>query len=192
MKKLSAIFNTRILIEFLSVAFAVFFALIVNQWKENRNNNKLAQISLNNIRHEISSNKGTLEDVMTLHENVLNLLDSLSKVSEDDSKPNNLDLNVNFQLLSNAAWDAAKLTQAIVYINIETVMDISMLYKLQDYYHTFVKDYITKNMDTSDIDFKNDADEIKQAHKFFEMIYNLEKNLMDTYDYALNDLLKEE
>ena len=81
---------------------------------------------------------------MTLHENVLNLLDSLSKVSENNSKLDKLDLNVNFQLLSNAAWDAAKLTQAIVYINIETVMDISMLYKLQDYYHTFVKDYITK------------------------------------------------
>ena len=47
-------------------------------------------------------------------------------------------------------------------------------------------------MDTSDIDFKNDADEIKQAHKFFGMIYNLEKNLMDSYDYALNDLLKED
>ena len=146
MKKKSAFFNSRILIEFLSISFAVFLALLVNQWKENRHNKKLAEISLKNIRLEITNNKSTVEEMLPTHKKIMTKLDSLEKLAENNVNIDSCDLNINFQIISNTAWDAALLTQAIAYIDLETVMEISMLYKLQDYYQGFVKDYVSNNV----------------------------------------------
>ena len=49
--------NTRRLIfEFISVTFAVLFALFVSQWRENYNNDKLAEKAVLNIGIELEKN----------------------------------------------------------------------------------------------------------------------------------------
>ncbi len=189
MKNQTGIFNSRVLIEFLSVAFAVLFALLVNQWKENRHNNKLARASLENIHIEISNNKSTIEEMMQEHEKVIKILDSLVILSEKDIERNNIDLNISFELLSNTAWDAALLTQSISYMDMETVMEISMIYKLQEYYDSFTKEYIIKNIYNTEFSINKDIKEIKSAQKFFTLILKTEKNLLEAYDYAFNELL---
>lgn len=191
MKKTTSLFNSRILIEFLSIAFAVFLALLVNQWKENRHNKKLAEVSLENIRLEINNNKSTIEEMLPMHEKIIVKLDSLQVLAENNIVIDSSDLNINFQLISNTAWDAAQLTQAIAYIDVETVMDISMLYKLQDYFQSFVKEYISKSIYDTDFSITNDLKEIKAAKKFFQLIIRIENNLLEFYKYAQDELLIE-
>lgn len=191
MKKTTSLFNSRILIEFLSIAFAVFLALLVNQWKENRHNKKLAEVSLENIRLEINNNKNTIEEMLPMHEKIIVKLDSLQVLVENNIVIDSNDLNINFQLISNTAWDAAQLTQAIAYIDVETVMDISMLYKLQDYFQNFVKEYISKSIYDTDFSITNDLKEIKAAKKFFQLIIRIENNLLEFYKYTQDELLIE-
>ena len=47
----------RLIFEFISVSFAVLIALLVNQWREDHNNGKLAEKAIYNIKQELQENK---------------------------------------------------------------------------------------------------------------------------------------
>lgn len=184
MKPISLKINKKILFEFISISFAVFLGLMLNQWKENHSNKSLAEQSLNNIRIEIDDNVNRIDNILESHEQALAHIDSVLNLQNDTTKIN---VDIQIVLISSTAWEAAKLTQAIAHINIEKVSDIAMIYTFQEYYESIVKEYILNNInrDTS-------LSDIKQARKmktFLEAIIPMEKNLIIHYNELLTETL---
>lgn len=70
------VINSKLIIEFVSITFAVLLALMVNQYKDNRSNKILVKKTLANIRTEIEENKSTVEEMMAIHQNSIHLLDA--------------------------------------------------------------------------------------------------------------------
>jgi len=52
---------TKLLVEFFSIVFAVFFALLVDEWKDDKDNKRMAERAINNIRSEIQNNYDSLK-----------------------------------------------------------------------------------------------------------------------------------
>jgi len=59
--------DKKLLYEFISITFAVFLGLMLNQWKDNYNNNKLAKQSKSNILSEIIDNKTKVQNMLKDH-----------------------------------------------------------------------------------------------------------------------------
>jgi len=174
--------NPKLSIEFISVTFAVFLGLMLNQWKDNQNNEKLANQSINNIRAEIKTNNVRVEEMIESHKIILSRLDSIITLSEVE-REDNISLNLNFQIISSNSWETAKLTQAIAHMDINFVSDIADVYNYQNYYESIVKEYVTRNIYIkADV---NDDEYLENMHSFLSAIIPVEQNLRNYYNSVL-------
>lgn len=171
-------------VEFISILFAVFLALIANQWNENIKHTKLAKQSINNIKTEIQNNSNTLDSMLVKHKIIIDAFENA--ISAPDTSESEMDISVTFSLISSNAWETTKLTQAISYINFETVSDISAIYQYQSYYETLINNYaLNYLMTASEIDT---IEEAKQQLNKLKSIYQIESKLSGYYKNLLPKL----
>ena len=174
----------KLLFEFISVSFAVTFALFVNQWREDYNNQKLAQNSLRNIKEELLENKETLEELLSIHEAHLEKIDSLMllevEVDEDSIS------DVNIVLLSSSAWEMAKVTQAVYYIPFDDINNLAKVYDFKLYYESLIKQHVLKDSFSSDVQVS-----LKKQKSFLETIIPMERDLAHYCELMLTDVLKD-
>ena len=186
-KKKSKINFSRIIFEFISVSFAVLFALILNQWREDRNNGHLAEKALVNIREEFLENKETLSSYHQIHQTSIKEIDSLLTISEENISIRNKDIKVT--IISSSAWEMTKITKAVYYLDFEVVNNLSKIYKLQEYYESIIKQYILKGAEG---DNQNDSKiQLLETKSFLETIIPLEEDLVGYYDLMLEEVLTE-
>ncbi len=179
--------NKKLLYEFLSVTFAVFLGLMLNQWKDNRNNDKLAKQSNSNILSEITDNKTTVQEMLEEQKLALARIDSILPLLDNSDEQGDTYIGMNFQIISSTSWETAKLTQAIVYMDIEIVNDIAGVYDFQDYYESIVKEFVVDNIYNKPE--KRDAEFIRKMKVFLEAIIPMENNLIEYYDYLQSELI---
>lgn len=178
--------NQNLLIEFISVTFAVFLGLMLNQWKDNQNNQSLANQSINNIRAEIDTNSTRVKAMIDSHKMMVSRLDSVKSLSLKDYEKDNFSLSLSFEIISSTSWETAKLTQAITYMDYDVVSEIANLYQYQNYYESFVKEYVNRNIYVkSNVSHK---EYIENMQRFLNAIIPIEKRLMDYYKQILNEL----
>jgi len=185
-KKKSKINFNRIIFEFISVSFAVLFALILNQWREDRNNNHLAEKALVNIRKEFLENKKTLFDLNQNHHVALAEIDSLLTISKESYLT--YDKDISLTVINSSAWEMTKITKAIYYLDFEVVNNLSKIYKLQEYYESIVKQYILKGAEAGNQNESNQK-QLIDTKSFLKTIIPLEKDLVGYYDLMLEKVL---
>ncbi len=181
--------NTRRLVfEFISVTFAVLFALFVSQWRENYNNDKLAEKAVLNIGIELEKNKEDISLSIPKHKSTLAYIDSLLLVNENSGIPINESVSIELMIMSSSAWKMSEITNAIYYLDFEDVNDLAKVYDLQSYYESIVKHYILN----SSIVYqpKTSIIRLKNNKQFLETIIPIEENLKIYYDRMLTEVLK--
>ena len=174
--------NKKLLFEFVSISFAVFLGLMLNQWKDNYNNNKLAKQSEINILAEIKNNKSSVQEMLDMHNLVIVKIDSALTLIENSKEYDKTDLDLSFKLISCASWETAKLTQAIVHMDINKVTKIAILYNFQQYYESIVKDYVFKVIQNKPE--KRDKEYFEKMKNFLNAIILIENDLIQYYDYV--------
>jgi hypothetical protein len=183
--------NTRRLIfEFISVTFAVLFALFVSQWRENYNNDKLADKAILNIGIELEKNKEDISLSIPKHKSALAYIDSLLLVNENSDLSINEPISIELMIMSSSAWEMSEITNAIYYLDFEDVNDLAKVYDLQSYYESIVKHYILN----SSIVYqpKTGIIRLKNNKQFLETIIPIEESLKIYYDRMLAEVLKKE
>lgn len=182
--------NNRLFFEFISVSFAVFLALFVNQCRDNYTNDKLAQQSLKNTRLEIVANKDIMVKMLAEHTQQQNFIDSIIPIfNEFIEKGDSTSLEVTFKLLNSTSWQTAKLTQVIVFMDLELVSDVSRVYQFQNYYEELIKEYIKRNIFT--INEEIDIEDLKNMQKLLTTIIPIENKLLELYNFLLDDCIPE-
>ncbi|WP_420583332.1 hypothetical protein [Reichenbachiella sp.] len=140
----------KLLMEFVSVVFAVLLALGLNHWREANNDQKLAERALVNIFMEIYTNqKDVAEEQLTYQERLEEV--KVYKDSYDQDKPMKYSLGFNIPLLSNAAWNVANSTGAIKDFDQDILLELSSLYAFQEMYQKNGIEYM-QHMNT--VEFK--------------------------------------
>jgi len=184
------IINKRVLFEFVSISFAVFLGMMLNTWKEARDNSELAEKSVQNIKTEILNNKEEVAKLLQVHRGHLIIVDSLLLEMEDSIKVTNRSVNLKFRLINSTSWETAKLTQAVAYMNIDLVTMVSGTYKYQDYYDDLVRKYAQERM--TSIPEAYNKSTLEKLQVFIASIIDIENNLIEYYDdFLKSDFLSE-
>lgn len=186
--KLKLIFlKNRLFFEFISISFAVFLALVVNQCRDNYNHRKSAEQSVANIHDEVLQNKKLMLAIIKEHQKFLALADSLSLDTDNElNDSEDSTIHMNFTLLNATSWETAKLTQSISYMDVNLVNKISKIYLFQDYYQTFTKDFILKNITSRTLD----EEYLAYIQQLLSSIIPIEEELVKHYDLLLENIEK--
>ena len=188
MKKSEINFN-KLFFEFASVSFAVIFALFLNQWREDRNNQKLADTVVDNLGLELKENIEILDSFIPSHKAFLNNVDSLISGGKTIDRSSIDEKNLELTILNSSAWEMAKVTNVILYIDFEEINSLSKVYKLQFYYESIVKQYIINSSNV--YHDKAGLESLKNDKQFLKTIIPIEENLQIHYKVMLEEVLNE-
>ena len=121
-----------ILTEFLSVVFAVLLALGVDEWRQDRENAKLAARARESILVEIRTNRDRLRG------NLESNRKGLAAIAPDEElgpgSKVKLELGMVWVGLSSAAWQSAQTTQAARFFDYTWLMNMAGVYENQALY----------------------------------------------------------
>jgi hypothetical protein len=120
-----------LLLEAASVVFAVMLALFVDQWRDNRENEQLAERARNAILAEIEANRAELLESRAGQQALLDSLTAGIQNAGDRPEPG-FGVDFSMSLLSSAAWEAATVTRAVHFLDYAWVRDIAGLYEFQE------------------------------------------------------------
>lgn len=142
--KLSFSYNiskfNKILIEVLSVMFAVLVALGVDQWWEERENIELGNKLKADIELEIQKN---LEEIKVTHENYSSTSDTLLiHLAKPEVSLDSVRINLELAILTSATWHMAQMLRAIHYMDYKWVIKVATQYELQDIYLETQKQFL--------------------------------------------------
>ena len=124
-----------LLLEAVSVVFAVLLALAVDEWRETRSRNVLAERARTGILEEIRSNETELRNT---RDNNRALLKQIEEAQSQLAQKRDTALQFHFEiaLLSSAAWNTAQMTQAANYLDFDWLRRVSNVHELQGLYVT--------------------------------------------------------
>lgn len=149
-----------IVIEFVSIVFAVLLALWVNTAAADHKSQVQLNIALENIKSEITKNKGILETRYQYHKAMADSFRALLLDQESRRKKRRFlglpqmgfDRGFGFETLHNIAWETAKTSGAISEADYTLLLQLSSLYETQEslkgieekatsYFFLFMEDY---------------------------------------------------
>jgi hypothetical protein len=119
-----------ILIEVGSVLFAVLLALGVDDWREARRNEELAEFARRSIVAELRANEKELREAQSDNRLVLERIQRQLS-ARDTSRTVRFEVDVNVAQLTSPAWDLARATEALRYMDYDWLLETSRLYDLQ-------------------------------------------------------------
>lgn len=111
------------------VVFAVLVALAVEQWREDQERQELADRATAAVVAEIQSNLEELRKSRAMNEG---LLEMVIAADQADELPDDFNLTFDYSILSTAAWETARVTQATHYMPLERVQSVAKSYNLQE------------------------------------------------------------
>jgi len=166
--------------EVLSVVFAVLLALGINNYWQERSNKVMGEKSLISIASEIQTNLYEL-DTSLVELNVE--LDSLVKSKEriENEESSRVTLGYSHPILTDNAWTTSNITQAVLYIEPEVIMDIADLYTMQEMFEDFGLSYFKL---FSSLEFnkkENELTVLKSNIRQVQMSMSLGNQLQEAY-----------
>lgn len=120
-----------LLIEAAFVFFAVIVALAAEEWREGRERDMLADRALEGVLHEMRENQTKLLRDQDRNEEDLAQLSAALREMAAGGQPDDVSINYQVALTSTAAWETARLSQAVHFMNIDVMSDLAEVYELQ-------------------------------------------------------------
>ena len=123
-----------LLVEGISVAFAVLLALFVDQWRENRSNVQLAERAEESILAEVRTNLERLEEQAMERDSLVAYTQDVRRALVAEEEMDNININFSPALLARTAWETAQVTRALHFMDYDRVARIGRIYEVQELY----------------------------------------------------------
>lgn len=129
---------TTLAVEFFSIVLAVLLAFLLNEWRLNQSNNKLADVAMLSILEEIQINSNLMEKNSPHHEEILIFLhEQIQQVQSGSLKQENVKIfkpgvPLNLGSLIGIAWTAANETQAVALFDYSLAKSLFHVYHVQN------------------------------------------------------------
>lgn len=120
----------QVVLEFVSVVFAVLLALGLDSYKEKRERIRESEVLKDRILQECTLNLAKLDTVIAENQAFKNYLDSLSQLKEISA----LSASFSSELLLSSAWKSAESSPAFHYLASDFLIEAAEVYDQQDYY----------------------------------------------------------
>lgn len=181
--------NKKYIFEFISILLGVSVALVINTAWSGYEHHKLADTASKHLYLEVADNLGSLDSMIIIHEKTLetidNLLIHLKKKKEDPTYNEEFseDFTLYFPLLKNTAWETAKISNAVTYMNFEAVSDFNNIFTLQDMYLRSIETFVEHS--STDLQLLKEKEKLTQMKSFMTNILSREHILSDNYKEIL-------
>ena len=177
-----------VLIEAGMIFLAVVLALAAEEWRENRDRRELADRALLSIREEIRSNLEELERSAPRNQERLAAATGALEQLEAGVDMLEADVGLEVSLLSTAAWQSARMSQAIQYMDLETVRELSELYEIQGLFDRVQTGMVDSMGEIMQIAQDDPAAAVRQGVMRFHMLMGLQESLTGAYRDTLAEL----
>ncbi|MCB0564340.1 MAG: hypothetical protein KDD01_08175 [Phaeodactylibacter sp.] len=173
----------QVLLEIPAIILAIFLALAVDNCNENRKEKNLANKALEAIILEIQENQSILDS--NLIENKLKgeqmqaTRDSL--ITQGDDAKISVSIGYNQIIMSNGAWEMAKLSGAIRRFEPRTIQNLSELYYLQEMYMNLGNDYFGQLATASFHQNKEELPRVDASLNLIKITDSIGKSMMANY-----------
>lgn len=122
----------RVLLESFFIMVSILMALAVENWRESRQNRKLAQQSLQIFEREIRQNLATIEDNVLYHTGLRNVVAEAVADPAEAADMRSIVEGLRPVRLTNTAWQTTSASGGITHINVETIWQLSLAYSFQE------------------------------------------------------------
>ncbi|MCO6486873.1 MAG: hypothetical protein J5I98_00580 [Phaeodactylibacter sp.] len=179
----------QILLEVPAIILAVFLALAVDNCNENRKEKALANKALEAIVLEIQENLSVLDSNLTANElkreQMQATRDSLL-VKGEEAKVS-VSIGYNQAIMSNGAWEMAKLSGAIRRFEPRTIQNLSEMYYLQEMYMNLGNQYFAQLASAGFHQNKEELPRIDASLNLIKITESIGNALMASYSAFLED-----
>ena len=103
----------KIFFEFVSISFAVFLGLMMNQCRDSYNNKQLANQLLNNILTEVTDNKELVSKLLDNHQYIIGEIDSVLFRHENGIDEGDISADLSFSIVNSTAWKLPNLPRLL-------------------------------------------------------------------------------
>jgi hypothetical protein len=132
----------RVLVEVVSVVFAVLVALAVDEVRQDHAERKQAQEARAAVLTELASNRGELRRTEPGLDSLSARLDAIDEAVARGTHPTPSALRIDLPDFSRAAWETAQMTQATAHLPLDWLIRVSKAYETQALYESLSTDVI--------------------------------------------------
>lgn len=179
----------RLLVEFVAIALAVFLGLWANEWWEGRENAALARRALADVRTEVERNRMVMAERAEYHESVLPRLETVAERVRrtgafDPAGDAPLPRGLHFPILTDAAWESARVTGALEHIDFSTVSLIAAVYSLQERLREMERQVASGALSPETLEPANARNALRFTRLMLNDVIIAERELLELYDRA--------
>lgn len=179
----------RLLVELLAVALGVFLGLWANEWREGRENAALARRALADVRTEVVRNRTVMAERADYHESVLPRLETVAERlrgnGTSDPVRDALPRGLHFPILTDAAWESARVAGALEHIDFGTVSLIAAVYSLQEHLRDLERQVTSGALSPGSLEPSNLANALRFTRLMLDDVIVAERELLDLYGRAV-------
>ncbi len=177
-----------IALESLFIVFALLGALAIDEWRDEQNRSQLAFSAELAIIDELKNNRHQLQENLTKHQEMLRTLErKISKFQADKSEAPNFDFNFSMALLTSAAWDSARMTNAVQNMPLERVNQYSTVYSYQELSITTQNNLIDKLFTIGDLEDSEFVGFTSGFNHRLSILIEVNQELMGLYARTISD-----
>jgi len=154
-----------ILLESLFIVLALLGALAIDEWRDDKEKEELAIIAERAILDEMRSNGEILALNLERHKKLLGELETkLQQHKEGKDVFNEFSFNYSMVMLSQAAWDSSRMSQAVQYIPLSRITSYSNIHTFQEMFNKNQSGLIDSIMNMGNVD-KEDYPKLAESLK---------------------------
>lgn len=176
-----------LMVEAASVLLAVLLALAVDEWRQDRADRALARHAEQGIHEEIRLNREQLRDVHANHLAIQRYFVAQRAAAQEEENPGSLSVDFSLALLSDAAWETARVTQAVHFMPYDKVTELARLYQLQRLYEEAQSGFVNRLSSMGELHTRSPRHFIDALRGRLKTVLDLQRGLFESYDEMLGE-----
>jgi hypothetical protein len=175
----------RVFVESFFIMFSILMALAVDNWRENRQNRRLAQQTLRIFEREIRLNLATIEDITPYHSGLRSVVAEAIANPAQAADMRTIVEGLRPTILQNTAWQTAGASGGLTHIDVETTWQLSLTYSFQERFRQQTLASLPSFSLAAVADKEEMQRNVRQMHNYLNELVTLEQDLRAAYLQAI-------
>lgn len=175
----------RVFVESFFIMFSILMALAVENWRENRQHQRLAQQTLQVFEREIRLNLATIEDLAPYHAGLRSVVAQALANPAEAADMRTIVEGIRPTILQNTAWQTAGASGGLTHINVETTWQLSLTYSFQERYRQQSLAALPNFSLAATANGEELQRNVRQMYNYLNELVTLEQDLSAAYRQAI-------
>ena len=176
----------RVIFESFLIVVSILVALALDEWRDQRQDDKMVYQALLNFASEIEQNQVRIEDAAPFNQGLLNVLEERYRQEEMSAIDDLVMMAESYSpvVLQTTAWDTALATGSLAKMNYNLVSALSMTYTIQSRYQVATRSGMDEVMNPQNLSPDQVRLAVFNSVRYLRDVTAMEAELNDVYAAA--------